>query len=260
MDAFKIATWNVNSLRVRLPHVLQWLKEAKPDVLALQEIKMETAHFPFEVFEEAGFHAHVSGQKTYNGVAFLSRTPGTEVVTDIPGFHDSQRRIIGMTWQGLRIVNVYIPNGESIHSEKYAYKLRWLEAFHAYLSDELKQHARVMILGDFNIAPDERDVYNPVLCEGHVLFSDKEREAFHAFIQMGFVDCFRLFSQPDKAFTWWDYRLNAFRRNMGLRIDHILASSILAKHVTTCVIDSHPRSWERPSDHAPVFASITRTA
>lgn len=252
--SFKIATWNVNSLRVRLPHVLQWLASEKPDVLALQEIKLIDDDFPYEDIRAAGYEAEVSGQKTYNGVAILSRKPCLDKITDMPGLNDPQRRVLGATYQGVRILNLYIPNGESVDSEKYIYKLNWLQQLDSLIQHELQQHSKLIVLGDFNIAPENDDVYDPKAWENSVLFSDKERAAFHRLLSHGLVDCFRLHPQPEKSFSWWDYRLNAFKRKMGLRIDHILASAELGAVCTQCTIDPAPRSLERPSDHAPVMA------
>jgi exodeoxyribonuclease-3 len=252
----KIASWNVNSLRVRLPHVLAWLADAQPDVLALQELKLPTENFPVAEFEKIGYHASVHGQKTWNGVAILSRKPGTDACTAFNGFNDSQSRVLAVTIQDVRVIDVYIPNGESVGSEKYQYKLEWLRHLDKFLIAELKQHAKLVILGDFNIAPEERDVYDPAAWEDKVLFSQPERAAFQQMLKLGLQDCFRLFDQAEKSFSWWDYRLNAFRRNLGLRIDHILASGPLARTCTECHIDKVPRGWERPSDHAPVIASF----
>lgn len=255
MPDLKIATWNVNSLKVRLPQVLQWLASSQPDVLALQELKMQTEDFPHEAFQEAGYFATVNGQKTWNGVALLSRHhPVSEVTMELPAFQDPQRRLLGATFSGLYILNLYIPNGESVSSDKYRYKLEWLEHLQAFVKKTLKNHPRMLILGDFNIAPQPEDVHDPARWEGQVLFSEPERSAFQQLLALGFDDCFRLTPQPEKSFTWWDYRMNAFRRNMGLRIDHILSSCSLSMHLSNCYIDIEPRRWERPSDHAPVVA------
>lgn len=256
MHRVKIATWNVNSLRVRLPHVLAWLAENEPDVLVLQEIKMLEENFPFAEFEKVGYLALVSGQKTYNGVAILTRSPYVDPLTDLPNFVDPQRRLLAATINGIRIVCVYIPNGESVGSEKYQYKLTWLNHFNEFLKAQLLTFPNMLILGDFNIAPENSDVYDPKQWEGHVLFSDAERAAFQSILQLGFVDCFRMHSPHEKEFTWWDYRLNAFKRNMGLRIDHILASQACAVSCLQCYIDKTPRTWERPSDHVPVVAEF----
>lgn len=257
MSTFKIATWNVNSLRVRLPHVLNWLNENKPDVLALQELKIPTDDFPLADVEKASYHAVVSGQKTYNGVAVLSNKQGTDIVTDIPELGDHQRRVLAITIDDIRIINLYVPNGESVGSEKYVYKLNWLKFLDLYLKHEIKTHPKIVVVGDFNIAPEEIDVHDPKQWEGCVLFSDKERAAFREMLQVGFVDCFRSLSPEEKSYSWWDYRLNAFKRNMGLRIDHILATKLLSASCSKCYIDKAPRSLERPSDHAPVVAEFS---
>lgn len=256
MSIFKIATWNVNSLRVRLPHVLTWLATAKPDVLALQETKLQDADFPFAEIEQAGYHVVASGQKTYNGVAVLSRTKITDVITDIPILEDPQRRVLCVTVGNFRILNLYIPNGESVDSDKYQYKLNWLHHLDLFLKQELVKSSKMIILGDFNIAPAQIDVHDPALWEGHVLFSARERQAFQNMLDVGFVDCFRLLHPDEKVFSWWDYRMNAFKRKMGLRIDHILASKSLAASCRDCIVDAEPRGWERPSDHAPVVAEF----
>lgn len=248
----KIATWNVNSLRVRLSHVLQWLQEHQPDILALQEIKLIDDDFPVTELQQAGYQCIFSGQKTYNGVAILSKQPMTDKQVDLPSFSDSQRRILLATVGDVRVVNLYIPNGESVVSEKYQYKLTWLQHVEQLLKQELQTHAKVVVLGDFNIAPEDRDVHDPAAWAGKVLCSELERVAFQSMLKLGFQDCFRLFEQSEKTFSWWDYRMNAFKRKMGLRIDHILASPALAKQCVRCYIDPIPRGWERPSDHTPV--------
>ena len=252
----KIATWNVNSLRVRLPHVLDWLEREQPDVLALQETKTEDANFPLKELERAGYQAIYSGQKTYNGVAILSRTPVVDVVTDLPGLDDPQRRILAATVNGWRVVDLYVPNGSEVGSDKYAYKLDWLAHVHSWLNQELLRHPRMVVLGDFNIAPEDRDVHDPVAWNEKILCSTPERQAFREWLALGFKDAFRCFDQPDKSFSWWDYRMNGFRRNLGLRIDHILISSELAESCRACRIDVEPRRLERPSDHAPVLAEF----
>lgn len=252
----KIATWNVNSIRVRLPHVLDWLAQQQPDVLCLQETKVIDENFPVEDFRQAGYFSAYAGQKTYNGVATLSRLSANEAVRELPGADGAQKRLLAATVYGVRVVNVYVPNGETVDSDKYGYKLAWLEALRIFLKAELKAHPRLVLLGDFNIAPEARDVHDPKLWEGHVLFSDKEREAFHAFVADGLVDVFRKFDQPAASFSWWDYRMGGFRRDLGLRIDHIFASRALANTCRTCRIDKAPRALERPSDHAPVIAEF----
>ncbi|OGT59557.1 MAG: exodeoxyribonuclease III [Gammaproteobacteria bacterium RIFCSPHIGHO2_12_FULL_43_28] len=253
---FKIASWNVNSLRVRLPQVLTWLQKEKPSVLALQETKLIDDDFPIADIESAGYQVKFSGQKTYNGVAILSRHDMSEVVTDIPDFLDRQRRVIGATIDNIRVLNLYVPNGESVGSDKYQYKLSWLQKLISFLKSELKKYPNVIVLGDFNIAPANIDVHAPAVWEGKVLFSELERKAFAEILLTGFEDCFRLLSPDVKEFSWWDYRLNAFKRNMGLRIDHVLASQPLSRQCKACYIDKTPRSVERPSDHAPVVAEF----
>lgn len=257
MNKLKIATWNVNSLRVRLPHVLTWLESTKPDVLAMQETKLQDEVFPFDVFAAKGYVAIASGQKTYNGVAILWREKAIDIATTFPGFDDPQKRILGVTVEDTRILNIYVPNGETITSEKYQYKLTWLKYLDLYLKEEIKKYPKLIILGDFNIAPEEMDVYDPQHWEGKVLFSQPERQAFQGILQLGFRDCFRQLNPKDTQYSWWDYRVNAFKRNMGLRIDHILASDILAATCQQCSIDKLPRSWERPSDHTPVVAEFS---
>ena len=252
----KIATWNVNSLKVRLPQVLDWLAQVRPDVLCLQETKTEDGGFPFSELAAAGYPAVHNGQKTYNGVAILAREAPAEVLRDIPDFADPQKRVIAVTAGDVRIVCVYIPNGQEVGSEKYAYKLQWLEALTSWLREELVRYPKLALLGDYNIAPDDRDVHDPVAWKGRVLCSEPERAAFARLVDLGLVDAFRMFEQPEKSFSWWDYRLMGFRRNHGLRIDHILLSSALAASCRACGIDKAPRKLERPSDHAPVLAEF----
>lgn len=252
----KIATWNVNSLKVRLPQVLQWLTDNPVDVLCLQETKLTDDKFPLDDFEKAGYQVVFSGQKTYNGVAIVSKYPISEVVKNNPRFADEQQRIIAATIEGVRIVCAYIPNGQAVGSDKYQYKLNWLNALHDWLADELKTHESLALLGDYNIAPEDRDVHDPVAWKDQVLVSEPEREQFRRLLELGFKDSFRMFEQADKLYSWWDYRMMAFRRNMGLRIDHILLSPPLAARCTGCVIDKVPRKWEQPSDHTPVIATI----
>lgn len=252
----QIATWNVNSLKVRLTQVMDWmLSHPEVGVLCLQETKTEDHNFPLSMLSEAGFHCAFAGQKAYNGVALIARHPLSNVSVNIPNFSDEQKRVISATCEGIRIVCAYIPNGQSVDSEKYQYKLRWLEALTSWLQEELKQHPKLALLGDYNIAPEDRDVYDPEKWIGDVLVSPAERAAFRTLEALGLVDSFRLFSQ-EKAFTWWDYRRFAFRRDAGLRIDHILLSTALAPHCTACEIDSLPRRHEQPSDHTPVIATI----
>lgn len=252
----KIATWNVNSLRVRLPHVLQWLAAAQPDILAVQETKTVDAQFPVEELAAAGYSAVFAGQKTYNGVAILSKTPATDVVTDIPNFDDPQRRILAATVDGVRVVNLYVVNGAEVGSDKYAYKLDWLANVTAWLQQQAAAYPQLVVLGDFNIAPEDRDVHDPAAWAGQVLCSDAERAALQAIQSLDLQDTFRLFTQADKSFSWWDYRAGGFRRNHGLRIDLILASQALAERCQACVIDREPRTWEKPSDHTPVIAEF----
>ena len=256
--ATTIATWNVNSLRVRLPQVLNWLETAQPDILALQETKVTDELFPREALEAQGYKVAFAGQKTYNGVAILSKKAFTEIHHDIglPTLSEGERRVLGVSVGELRIWNLYVPNGESTESPKYAYKLAWLAHLRQFFESELQAHPNLVILGDFNIAPDARDVYDPAGWEGKILFSAAEHAALAAVTQLGFQDCFRLHQQEAKHYTWWDYRLNAFKRQLGLRIDLILASEALAKHCKACVIDKTPRGWERPSDHTPVMATF----
>ncbi|HLB57817.1 MAG TPA: exodeoxyribonuclease III, partial [Gammaproteobacteria bacterium] len=242
----KIATWNVNSLRVRLPHVLNWLISEKPDVLALQETKLPDADFPIDTIKEAGYDVVFSGQRTYNGMAILSKSPAADIIADLPELEDPQRRVLGVTLDDIRIINLYIPNGESVTSDKYRYKLQWLQKLDLFLKKELRTHSKIIILGDFNIAPADIDVHDPELWKGQVLFSEPERAAFQTILKIGFVDCFRLHTPQEKLFSWWDYRMNAFKRNRGLRIDHILASTALASQCTHCYIDKAPRALERP--------------
>ena len=253
----KIATWNVNSLNVRLQQVLEWLDIAKPDVLVLQEIKQVTDAFPAEAFSEVGYCGVANGQKTYNGVANLSRGEPEDLVTDFPGFDDPQRRILASTIDGVRVVNLYVPNGSSVGSEKYEYKLGWLAALKGFLESELADHEKLVVLGDFNIAPDDRDVYDPEKWGDDILCSPKERAALQAIVDLGFSDVFRQFEQPEGTFSWWDYRAAGFRRNAGLRIDLILASRALADVCEASYIDREPRTWERPSDHTPVIAEFS---
>lgn len=252
----KLATWNVNSLKVRLPQLLEWLAAQKPDVVCLQETKLEDKAFPCAKLEAVGYRSAFAGQKTYNGVAILSRLPLADVSIGIPGFADAQQRLIAATVGGVRVVCGYFPNGQSVGSDKYAYKLKWLDALTAWLREELARFPRLALLGDYNIAPEARDVHDPKAWEGQVLFSEAERAAFRSLLELGLKDAFRLFDQPDKTFTWWDYRMMAFRRNMGLRIDHILLSDELAGNCTACSVDKAPRKAERPSDHAPVIAEL----
>ncbi|MEW6445655.1 MAG: exodeoxyribonuclease III [Pseudomonadota bacterium] len=252
----KIATWNVNSLRVRLPQVLDWLKAEQPDVLAMQETKLTDDLFPVETFRELGYEAAFSGQPTYNGVAIIARQPMSDIVTAIPGFEDRQRRVLAASIGDTRVIDLYVVNGESVGSEKYAYKLDWLNAVHAWIETEMKQYPKIIVLGDFNIAPDDRDVHDPESWKEKILCSTAERQSLTRLFELGLNDVFRQFEQPEKTFSWWDYRMNGFRRNLGLRIDLILASGLLAAACKASGIDRTPRGWERPSDHAPAWAQF----
>ena len=253
-----IATWNVNSLKVRLPHLLDWLAQKQPDVVCLQETKSEDVKFPAAEIEAAGYQVVYSGQKTYNGVAIVARSTPGDVQAGIPGFADEQKRVLAATVNGVRIVCAYVPNGQSVDSDKYAYKLNWLAAFEQWLSKELQRFPDLAVLGDYNIAPANADVHDPQAWAGQILCSDRERAAFRRLVDLGLRDSFRLFPQEERSFSWWDYRMNAFRRKLGLRIDHILLSAPLADACKRCEIDIAPRKLERPSDHAPVLAEIAR--
>jgi exodeoxyribonuclease-3 len=257
---FTIATWNVNSLRVRGEQVIEWLHAHQPDVLALQETKMQDPDFPHPEFTAAGYHSVFSGQKTYNGVALLSRLPMTDFVRDIPDFDDPPRRVLAATIGEFRVINLYVPNGQAPGSEKFAYKLRWCEALARWLKREAEQHAGLVVLGDFNVAPEDRDVHDPAAWVGSVHVSPEEREALKAVMDAGLVDAFRRFEQPEKSFSWWDYRQGAFRRNNGLRIDLILVHQQLASRLVSCRIDVEPRRVERASDHTPVIAEFSPAA
>jgi exodeoxyribonuclease III len=252
----KLATWNVNSLNVRLPHVLEWLSANPIDVLCLQETKQEDHKFPFAELEEAGYNAVHSGQKTYNGVAILSKHPLEDVSIGIAGFEDEQKRVISATVEGVRIVCIYIPNGQAVDSDKYQYKLRWLEALRIWLAGQLEQYPKLVLLGDYNIAPDDRDCHDPAAWLGQVLVSLPERLAYQQLEKLGLHDSFRLFEKEAGHFSWWDYRMAGFRRNLGMRIDHILVSDHLKNDCISCVIDKAPRKLERPSDHTPVILTI----
>ncbi|HEY5807985.1 MAG TPA: exodeoxyribonuclease III [Povalibacter sp.] len=252
----QIATWNVNSLRVRLPQLTEWLAKNPVDVIALQETKCPDEGFPFIEIEALGYHAVAHGQKSYNGVAILSKLPVEDVVRDMPGYTDEQRRVLSATIGGVRIVNVYVPNGQAVDSPKYQYKLVWLEALRVFLRDELARHPRLLMLGDFNIAPEDRDVHDPVAWAGQVLCSEPERAALRGLFNAGLTDVYRRFEQPERMFSWWDYRMLGFRRNHGLRIDLLLASSQLSEICDACHIDKEPRRLERPSDHAPVVGAF----
>jgi exodeoxyribonuclease-3 len=255
----KLVAWNVNSLKVRLPQLLDFLATRQPDVVCLQELKLSDAHFPVAEIAAAGYQAVWSGQKTYNGVAILSRSPARDVSRDLPGFVDEQKRVIAASVDGLRVICVYCPNGQSLESDKYPYKLAWYDALTAWLKDELVAHPQLAVLGDYNIAPDDRDVHDPEVWKDGVLVSPAERARFQGLLALGLHDSFRLFEQPEKSFSWWDYRMMGFRRNLGLRIDHILLSAPLAAACTASHIDREMRKLERPSDHAPVIAELALT-
>jgi exodeoxyribonuclease-3 len=253
----KLATWNVNSLNVRLPHVVEWLGNESPDIFVMQEIKQLTEAFPLAAFSELGYHTVANGQKTYNGVAIASREPLTDHVVELPNFEDPQRRVLAASIGEVRVINLYVPNGSSVGSEKYEYKLKWLAALHDFLAAELKQNDKAVVLGDFNIAPEDRDVYDPVKWGDDILCSPAERKALYKLLELGLADIYRQFDQPAASFSWWDYRAAGFRRNAGLRIDLVLASKSMARACTGSRIDREPRTWERPSDHAPVIAEFS---
>lgn len=252
----KIATWNVNSMKVRLPHVLEWLDANSPDVLVLQEIKQPTEAFPGLELAAAGYQSIANGQKTYNGVAIVSRDEANDPITAIPGFEDPQRRVLATTVNDVRIVNLYVPNGQAVGSDKYDYKLGWLQALRAYVDEEMARHDKLVVLGDFNIAPADADVYDAEKWGDAILCSPAERQALNDLLALGLTDVFRKFDQPEKTFSWWDYRAAGFRRNAGLRIDLILTSEAMASACTASYVDKEPRAWERPSDHAPVVAEF----
>lgn len=253
----RLATWNVNSLAVRLPQVLDWLSANPVDAIALQETKLSDDKFPHAAFEDAGWHAQWFGQKTYNGVALLSRRAAVDPSRNIPGFDDEQARVIAATVDGVRIVGAYVPNGQAPDSDKFAYKMRWLDALRGWLAGELLRHPKLVLMGDFNIAPEDRDVCDPVAWAGQIHCTDAERAHFRQLIDLGLIDAFRQFEQPPRTWTWWDYRNLAFRRNQGLRIDHILVSPALGANLRSCTVDKTPRRNERPSDHAPVWAEFS---
>jgi exodeoxyribonuclease-3 len=252
----QIATWNVNSLSVRLPHVLDWLAANPVDVLALQELKMTDDKFPADAFAQAGYQAQWFGQKTYNGVALLSKLPATDVIKNIPGFDDEMSRVITGTVNGIRVIGAYFPNGQEPGSEKFEYKMEWLHGLRTWIKTELAAHPRLVLVGDYNITFDDLDVWDPEGMRDQIHCTDEERYHLNALIAMGLYDSHRLFEQPPKSYSWWDYRDAGFRRNRGLRIDHILVSNALKSLITACVIDKTPRKLERPSDHAPVVATL----
>ena len=253
----KVATWNVNSLKVRLPHVLDWLAASEADVLCLQETKTTDENFPVDEITAAGYHVAYSGQKTYNGVAILSKLPATDIITDIAGLDDPQRRILGATIDGVRVLDLYVVNGQEVGSEKFEHKLFWLDKVTDHIRTQLQEHEQFVVVGDFNIAPDDRDVYDPEAWHERILCSTPERKALQKIIDLGLTDTFRLFEQAENSYSWWDYRAAAFRRNRGLRIDLVLASRTLADNCVSCEIDKEPRSLERPSDHTPVVAEFS---
>jgi len=252
----KIVSWNVNSLKVRLEHVLQWSIDNKPDVLALQETKLTDDNFPKSVIEEAGYHVVYSGQPTYNGVAIISSSPATDVITDIDGLDDPQRRILAATIDDVRIINLYVVNGSEPESEKYDYKMNWLDKVTNFISEQIQEYDNVVVLGDFNIAPDNRDVWDADYWQGKILCTDKERQKLNNILDLGFDDSFRLLHDDAGHFSWWDYRMAGFQRNLGLRIDLILTNESMSEMLTSAYIDKTPRAWERPSDHTPVIAEF----
>jgi exodeoxyribonuclease-3 len=256
----KIATWNVNSLKIRLQHVLDWLELSGVDVLCLQELKLTDDKYPKAELQAKGYRSWFAGQKTYNGVAIIARdtlqVDEVTVVRNIPGFEDAQQRLIAATIDGVRIASAYFPNGQAPGTEKFAYKLQWLAALNDWVQSELATHRDFALTGDYNVAPEDRDVHDPKAWEGQIHVTPEERAAFRGLIDLGLVDAFRRFEQPEKLFSWWDYRMLAFRRNAGLRIDHILLTPSLSQRCTACEIDKTPRRWEQPSDHAPVIATL----
>lgn len=250
----KITSWNVNSLKVRLDQVLEWMNANQPDVIGLQETKLKDENFPEKAIQEAGYHAAFTGQATYNGVALLSREPAEDVRTDIPDFDDPHRRVIAGTFNGVRVVNLYVVNGKAVGDEKYEWKLKWLEAVNRWIAEEAKTHDKLVVVGDFNIAPEDRDVHDPEAWHEKILCSTPERTALANIMSLGLTDTYRLFEQPEREYSWYDYRQMAFRRKMGLRIDLVLASKAMTEKCTASTIDLEPRRNERPSDHAPVSA------
>lgn len=256
----KIASWNVNSLNVRLPHLEQWLRDAQPDVVGIQETKLEDAKFPDSALAALGYRSVFAGQKTYNGVALLAKDRALDdVQIGIPGFEDEQKRVIAATVDGVRVINLYVVNGQDVGTEKYAYKLRWLEAVHTWIAREREVHPELVVLGDFNIAPDDRDVHDPAIWnDGHILTSAAERLALQRLLDLGLHDAFRLHSDDGGIFSWWDYRQAGFRRDLGLRIDLTLVSDALRERAVASGIDREPRTWERPSDHAPAWVQLQR--
>jgi exodeoxyribonuclease-3 len=256
----KLATWNVNSLSVRLPQLLDWLTANPVDALVLQETKLTDDKFPQADLEAAGYQSQWFGQKTYNGVALLTKSPSTDIVKNIPGLADEQARVIAGTVDGVRVIGAYFPNGQAPDSDKFVYKMGWLTALHAWIRDELTRHPNLVLMGDFNITPTDADVHDPVAWKDQIHCTVAERTHFQQLCELGLVDAFRLFDQPPKPWSWWDYRNLAFRKNQGLRIDHILVSQALQSQVSECVIDKAPRKNERPSDHAPVIVTLSASA
>jgi exodeoxyribonuclease-3 len=254
--SMKVATWNVNSLKIRLPQVCQWLAEHQPDLLALQETKVSDQDFPLPAIEAAGYHAVFSGQRTYNGVAILTKQPPLDPIRDIPQLDDPARRLIGVTLGEVRVLNLYVVNGQEVGSEKFHYKLHWLAQVTDYLRSLIPRHPYILVMGDFNIAPEDRDVYDPAAWRDKIHCSTQERKALETLLGLGFTDLFRLFPQPERSYSWWDYRAASFRRNLGLRLDLILATARLRRACTACTIDKTPRGWQRPSDHTPVMAEF----
>ena len=261
LPPLKLATWNVNSLTVRMPRLIEWLGSARPDVVCLQETKIEDPKFPHLELAAAGYAAHFAGQRTYNGVALLARDgigAVKDVVRALPGHDDPQRRVIAATVGDCRIIDLYVPNGQAVDSDKYRYKLDWCRAATAFIADEIARHPRLALCGDFNIAPEDRDVHDPGAWRGQVMCSEPERAVFRGWVALGLADSFRLFPQPERTFSWWDYRQLAFPKNHGLRIDHILLSPALAAACTSCRIDRNARKGAKPSDHAPVIAEVAQ--
>lgn len=252
----KLCSWNVNSLKVRLEQVLNWLASSEVDILAIQETKLIDSHFPENIFSELGYYTAFTGQKTYNGVAIISRYPISDVVMALPDYHDPQKRVLAATIAGIRIINLYVPNGSALNSDKYIYKLEWLEKINHFIAGQLTEYSNLAVVGDFNIAPADRDVHDPLEWQDCVLVSPKEREAFTNLLDLGLIDSFRYLNQDDQVFSWWDYRAGSFRRNRGLRIDHVLLSESLNLLCKFAQIDKDPRKWPRPSDHAPIWVQL----
>ncbi len=252
----KIASWNVNSLKVRLDHVLDWLQSEQPEVLGLQETKLKDENFPLEAIEAAGYHAVFSGQPTYNGVALVSREPASDVALEVPDFGDPHKRVIAGTFGGVRVINLYVVNGKAVGDPKYHWKLEWLAAVTGWIAEEIQRHDKLVVVGDFNIAPEDRDIHDPEAWHERILCSTPEREALARMMALGLSDVYRQFDQPERIYSWYDYRQMAFRRKMGLRIDLVLASEALAEACIASAIDLEPRRLERPSDHAPVWAEF----